>query len=78
MTKETTETSVALIKYNIGEINKKLVKVDRNIEKLAEDREEIKQLDLRLTMIEKIVYGLVAIVLTTVMGAILTLVIIRK
>lgn len=78
MIKETTETSVALIKYNIGEINKKLVKVDRNIEKLAEDREEIKQLDLRLTMIEKIVYGLVAIVLTTVMGAILTLVIIRK
>lgn len=75
MAQETTETSIAVIKHDISGISSRLQKVDQNINKLMDDSEQIKQIEIRLTMVEKLVYGLLAIVLTSVFGALMALVI---
>lgn len=82
---QSNETQIALILKDIKSINEQLRNVDKKQDEILEEvkaqfatKSTTDKLDLRVGFLEKIVYGLVGIVLSSVILAILALVIIQR
>lgn len=82
--KNDTETNIQLIFQNLGfikdqitESTRKIDNLDKKIDSNYVTKDQLETLKQRVTMLEKIVYGFVAVVLLAVIGALVSLVLIK-